>query len=106
VADLNSNCFSFEQVEGKDFKFNLKVTVTREAQEFDEEDAELQEIIGDDEEEDEEVQIAMEVRAHPTDKEQIALVFRQNGENWVDNRDFSKAMLNLGELFAEFANEE
>jgi len=41
VADLNSNVFSFEQVEDKDFKFNLKVTVTREGQEFDEEDAEL-----------------------------------------------------------------
>lgn len=107
MADANANCFSYDQVENKDFKFNLRVTIIREVPELDEEDEELQEIVGDDDTDaSQEVEIRMEVMQHPAEKDQIGLVFRQNGKNWVDSRDFNLAMVNIAEFFADFANEE
>jgi len=91
VNEDNETIFVFDQPEDKDFKFNLKVTVTRKGMpELDEDDEELKEILGDiDDNTNVEVQVGMEVLKHPTEEGLFVLNFRQNGENWSDPMDFT-----------------
>lgn len=97
VMDENPNLFEFEAVENKPFKFNLKVTVTRQSlKEIDEDDEELADVVADTEDTNETtVAIALEVMKHPTDKEQFILALRQNGENWASAADFKLATVEL-----------
>jgi hypothetical protein len=106
ICDENGNTFSCEQAEGKDFKYNLKVTITRDAMpEID--DEEINEILGEDESNsDSEIQISMEVMKHPTEEKVYVLSFRQNGEQWAEATEYNKAFSNVVEMCGDIADEE
>lgn len=106
IQDDNEGNFSFEAIEGKDFKFNLKVNVVRQGL-ADIEDEEILEIIGDAEgSETADVSVALDVFKHASQKDTYSLVFRQNGSNWESATEFAEALKSIRNYFEEFADEE